>query len=179
MTGVFDRPPVKVPEPEGSDAKEVYAFFGLCAYFAQVLERGLINLAVILNARGITSVTRRAVEDAFDRAEHRTLGQLIADVRRKVDVPPDLESALNRALDDRNFLMHRFFAVHDTDFASTAGRRAMIAELAELTRGFQQTDGGVESMTLPLWAKIGITKEVLEREFQRMFADAEASDGSS
>lgn len=40
MTSEFDRPPPYVPEPEGTDMKEVYAFYGLCSYSAQVLERG-------------------------------------------------------------------------------------------------------------------------------------------
>lgn len=179
MTNAYDSPPPDVPEPETNDEKEVFAFFGLCSYSAQVLEGGLINLAVILHARGLSAVTREAVEQAFDRAERQTLGQLIADVRRKVDVPLDIESALNRTLDDRNYLAHRFFTTHDVDFRSATGRRAMIWELRDMTVSFQETNHVVEAMTLPLWARIGITKDLLERELKRMSEEAEAQDSSS
>jgi hypothetical protein len=39
----------EVPEPESDEAKEVYAFFGLAAYWAQVLEREAIHFAVAVH----------------------------------------------------------------------------------------------------------------------------------
>ena len=57
-------------------------------------------------------------------------------------------------------------------------RRAMITELRDMTLRFQQTDRAVETMNLPLWPKIGITKDVLERELERMSAEAEAQEVS-
>ena len=46
-----------VPEPDGDDTKEVYAFFGLAAYSGQVLERGLLNLATIMRLRATGAAT--------------------------------------------------------------------------------------------------------------------------
>lgn len=48
---------LEVPVPDYDDPKEVYAFFGLTFYWAQVLEQGLVNLAVALQAKGIPGVT--------------------------------------------------------------------------------------------------------------------------
>jgi hypothetical protein len=126
-----ERPPV--PEPEGADEKEVYAFFGLCSYYGQVLERGVINLAVVLQARGLTQVTGDDVVRAFSELENRTLGQLVRDVRCQIALSEDLEAALKDAVRDRNYLAHRFFANHDVDFCTSRGRHAMIAELRDLT----------------------------------------------
>ncbi len=73
----FDEEPAEVPMPEGSGIKEVYAFFGLCAYQAQVLERGVINLAVGLHAKRLSSIAPEAVEPMFDRAEQKNAGSTL------------------------------------------------------------------------------------------------------
>jgi len=151
-----------VPEVEGTDEKEVYAFFGLCSYYGQILEQGVINLAVVLRARGLTRVTGQDVVRLFDDFEQRTVGQLVRDVRQQVDFSQDLENALRVAVRDRNYLAHGFFSRHVVDFCSNPGRLAMIRELRELTVRFQTTDRMLDSVTLPLWERLGMTQEILE-----------------
>jgi hypothetical protein len=168
-----------IPEPEGTDPKEVFAFFGLCAYYGQVLERGLVNLATILHARGLTRVTRQDVLDAFDREERKTMGTLIKDLKSKVTVPSSLEAKLKAAVSDRNYLAHRFFVVHDVDILSSPGRRDMIAELRDMATRFQWADSDLESITLPLWERLGLTQERLEEELASMNAEANARETSS
>ncbi len=58
-----------MPEPNLDDPKEVYAHFGLAVYRAQVMEEGLINLAVALSA------------DGEDRSHTRVRGRVIRKVR--------------------------------------------------------------------------------------------------
>lgn len=179
MTTKFDRPRPEIPDPEGTDVKEVYAFFGLCSYYGQVLERGLINLAVVLNVRGATHVTGDDVVAAFERIEVKTLGQLIGDVRRMVPIPDELGAALSTALHDRNCLAHRFFTIRDVDFCSNPGRRNMIEELRDMTARFQATDRLLDSITLPLWEKLGFTQAMMESEVRKMLSEADARESSS
>jgi len=164
------------PQPENFDEKEVYAFYGRCAFYAQVLEQGLTNLTTILHTRGLTRVTREALEKAFDRLEFFTCGRLIADVRKKIDVSPAIEANLKEALKNRNYLTHRFFSSHDINFACHSGRKIMIEELREMTTRFQQVDDAVEAINLPLWEKIGITQERIEAEIQKMNSEARSRD---
>lgn len=166
----------QIPQPENFDAKEVYAFFGLGAFYAQVLEQGLINLATILHTRGLTRVTREAIEKAFDRFGFFTLGSLIEDVRKKIEVPLTFESDLKLALKNRNYLTHRFFSFHDIDFTCHSGRKIMIEELREITKCFQLVDDAVEAINLPLWKKIGVTREMIEAELEKMDNEARNRD---
>lgn len=167
-----------IPKPEDTVPKEVYAFFGLCAYYAQVLEQGMVNLAVGLHARGLTVLTGPAVSAAFDRADRQTLGQLLRDVQRRVEIPHDMEAALNQALSDRNFLVHRFFVTHDVDFCSDVGRQEMIDELRAMTRRFQETDRRVDALWIPLRKTLGFTQKLMEAELDRMYDEARQRDGS-
>jgi hypothetical protein len=167
-----DMEPREVPHPEGSDPKEVFAFFGLCSYCLQVLEQGLINLAVALRIRGLTRLTDRDFVVLFEEMGRKTLGQLIGDVRRQIDVSSDLEDTLRGALHDRNYIAHQFFAIHDIDFASDRGRTAMINELRQITKRIQAIDRQLESVTHPLFERLGLTAEMVQKELVKMNAEA-------
>jgi hypothetical protein len=78
-----------LPEPEDFGCKEVYAFFGLAAYWAQVLERGVINLAVGLEIGKSSNVTRQLVDELFARFDVRTLGRLLRAVQDDISVGSD------------------------------------------------------------------------------------------
>lgn len=172
----FDKNSPEVPEPEDSDPKEVYAFFGLCAFHAQVLEQGLINLVVGLKTRGLTQITEVDIIKAFDRMQRKTLGILLNDIRKRIDVPREIDDALSTALEDRNYLIHRFFVHHDVDFLSIPGCIDMIEELRKIDFRFQETDRLVDSITLPLWADLGITQEIIESEIETLMHDADLND---
>ncbi len=52
----------------------------------------------------------------------------------------------------------------------------MIRELRAMTLRLQRTDRDLDEVTLPLWASLGVTKDMLSQEFARMMAQAEAQD---
>lgn len=176
MTLFPDRQIPEIPEPQESDVKEVFAFFGLCVFNAQVLEQGLTNLAVGLRARGVSRLTNKDFDDLFDKIGRKTLGWLIGDVRRYINVSSELEDALAEALRDRNYVTHRFFVVHDIDFMSERGRMHMIDELRQITRRIQSVDREIESLTHSLWEQLGLTADIVQKELERMKAEAKRED---
>src|SRR5437870_5100015 len=101
--------PPPTPESEGSEAKEVFAFFGLAAYHAQVLEQELILFALILHLSGRTGITQAKVEALFESLSVRTFGQLLREARTLTPIPVDLDDRLTEALRRRNDLTHDFF----------------------------------------------------------------------
>jgi hypothetical protein len=176
---MLKRNPPEVPPAEGSEPKEVFAFFGLCAYQAQVLEHGLLNLLVPLRLRGLTRLSSDDVQKAFVANERKTLGQLINDVACQVPFPADLATRLKEALGKRNHLIHGFFATHNIDFMSAAGRSDMIKKLRTTTLELQAVDRELEPITSSLWQRLGMTDEILEKALREMLAEANAREGSS
>jgi len=62
---------------------------------------------------------------------------------------------------------------HDIDFMSERGRALMITELIGITDRFQRIDGLLEkSITIPLWRRLGITQDVMQRELSKMKDEA-------
>jgi len=161
-----------IPESDGYDPKEVFAFFGLTAYNAQVLEKGLVNLALGLHLSGRLPIKHPTFDELLSYLDHKTLGQILRLARQVVDIPATLEQQLQLALKQRNHLSHHFFAVHFEDFISEAGRREMIAELRSIAEHLQATDRLLDTVTLSLFHRLGLTGENLDAEFRRLESKA-------
>jgi hypothetical protein len=179
MTLLYQRKELEIPEPEGSEAKEVFAFFGLCSYNSQVLERGLVNLAVGLKALGFTKLTEENLDSLFERTMRKTLGQLIADVRPHVNVSKELENEIMETLNDRNYIIHRFFAEHDISFMSDHGRSNMINELRSILKRIRKIDHELELIAHSLWRRLGLTEEIFQKGLDEMSAEAKQLDKPS
>ncbi len=119
----------EIPDPEYDDPNELYAFFGLTFYRVQVLEQGVVNLAVALNVRGKGSVSVGDVLRLYEDYGGRTFGKVLHAVKQLTTIPHSLEADLKKALDYRNYLAHAFFVRHSEDALSEKGRHAMINEL--------------------------------------------------
>ena len=158
-----------VPVAEGTDVKEVYAFYGLAAYAAQVLEKGLANLAVALSTDGV-SITRTHFDALFDRFDPRAFEQLVNVASARVAISAPAQQLLAEALARRNHLSHQFFADHAAAFTTEQGRARMIEELRDLVDLLQRADAEVERLCLPLMVKHGMTEDRIRQLTEEMLA---------
>ena len=108
----------EIPEPDDFSEKETFAFFGLAAYSAQVLEKDLVNLLLVFDAVGL-KIARKQVEELFSDYDSKTIGQLLSAARKKcIPMPPKTSELLSEAQRKRNYLNHDFFADHAGHFIS-------------------------------------------------------------
>jgi hypothetical protein len=177
MTNLSDIETLVIPEPDNFDAKEVFTFFGLCSYYCQILEQGLVNLAVALRIGGHSNLTSLNIDASFEDKRKKTLGQLFNEISKYITISKKLENSLILAVSDRNYIAHSFFVVHDIGFCSENGRKKMIEELRKITFRVQSADNELEkTITNPLWQRFGITTEAIEKELLVMKAEAQAMD---
>jgi hypothetical protein len=167
--------PSDSPEPDGHP-NEVFAYYGLSCYYAQVLEQELFLFAAMLHLSDNASLATLEIETLFDQLEGRTFGQLIHAARQLTEVPADLEGDLDFALRQRNELVHRFFAEHSEDLLSSTGRSEMITLLREAISNFKRVDLAVTALREPLSARLGITVEAAQNELDRMLKRAASRD---
>ena len=168
---------LEIPTPDFDDPKEVYAFFGLAMYNANLVESCLINLAVALNLDQVKAITQEVFEAAFGEMEAKTLGQLLRATRKFAAVPSNLEPILNEALDKRNFLAHRFFRANAEEIIHASGKRAMIEELSSMIELFMQADALLTPVYMSLWEKYGVTEEFIQSELERAYVETEQRHG--
>jgi hypothetical protein len=168
----------EIPEPENSSEKEVFAFFGLASYYAQVVEQAVIHFAIVLKSSGKTRITGQDIDSLFERFEKQPMGPLLKEARKLGPIPAELDNQLSSMLQRRNHLIHRFFSEHSEDFMSDAGRSAMIAELRITILQFQETDTALDRIVLPLLAKSGISADMIESAYREMLGRAQSRDGT-
>jgi hypothetical protein len=162
-----------VPIPDFGDPKEVYAFFGLAVYAANLLESSFINWTVALRLGTISGATRHDFDTAFSHFESRTLGQLLKATHVLTEVPADANIVLNKSLSDRNRLVHHFFRDHAANAMHPAGLRVMIAELSSMIETFNHADALVTPIYQSLWERFGVDEAMIELELAKLIGETE------
>lgn len=165
-----------IPEPDGDEPKEVFAFFGLASYAAQVLEAELVNLIVATHLVEDIPDNADDIEALFSKHFTLTLGRLLRIASTRASLPAESEALISKALEARNRLAHRFFGDHSENFMSAAGRRDMLLELREMTILFRLADAASEQISGRLFESLGVAWNVVRRELSIMKARAEARD---
>lgn len=153
--------------PDYDDPKERWAFFGLAFYRANVLERGIVNLAVGLHSRGIPGVSRNQVDALYDSFNSKTFGQLLRVAKQQFNFSQDLADELSRSLELRNYFAHSFFVSHDIDLLSEQGKRKMIDELVSIAKFLKQVDRKVDPIWMSAWEHLGVTKDWVAKQMDR------------
>ncbi len=161
----------EIPEPDYEDPKEVYAFFGLAFYMAQVLEQGVANLAVALHAKGVSPVTAGDIKILYERFDKQTFGQVLRAAQKVVFIDGDLVTDLEQALIKRNYLAHAFFVEHDANHMSQKGRVLMINELTQLISLFSDVDERFNRVWMEAWKALGVTEEWWQEQVKKRKAD--------
>ncbi len=97
-----------LPVPDYNDPKEIYAFFGLAIYYAQLLEHSLLCLAVLLCFTGRGLLTQKECDSIGAMRTRRALGQLLKAMGHVVEVPKRIEERLSNLLGQRYYLTYQF-----------------------------------------------------------------------
>lgn len=98
-----------IPPIESCCEKEVYAFFGLAAYCAQVFEHVALNLALVLRLPGINAVSQDLLDDLYNSLGKQILGRLFHAAKKEVEIPESDAAYIEEAVELRNILVHHFF----------------------------------------------------------------------
>ena len=164
---MITRREIEIPEPDNYSAKEVFTFFGLAAYQGQVLEKGLVNLILVFQARGLR-ITRPEIDALFYKLDRKTFGQLLNRARDIVPIPKNTDNLLGDALRKRNWLAHNFFADRAVEFSLEDGRAHMIRELQTMVRLFQQANEASYELQRDIMSEMGLDEEWIEKQARAM-----------
>ncbi len=123
------------PEAEAL-LRDVFTHYGHAAYWGQVLEDALIQALVFIARLKDRSLTEEQLQ-ALAQAEYKkkkTIGVLIKEVRTAIRATEPIEVIVDQALQQRNYLIHRFFRGREEQIRSIEGMRGMVDELKEIQK---------------------------------------------
>ena len=153
--------------PDYDDPKELWAYFGIAFYRANVLEQGVLNMAVGLLAKNAPGITRDQMNSLYDSLNSKTFGQVLGVARKYFEFSDELASDLASALEYRNYLAHGFFVRHDIDLLSESGKRKMIDELVKIASYIKQVDRQMDPIWMSAWEHLGVTREWIAEQMNR------------
>jgi len=153
-------------DSRSAEVREVYAYFGLVMYSAQCLERELsLVLTVAFKPR---PRTRPDFDELLERRYRKTLGALVAELRKAEKGDAELEGDLVAALEKRNWLAHHYFWDRAGKFMTSNGRYSMMEELKLINDEFSALDKRLSQVTTRWRKKVGITDEIIDAEMRKL-----------
>lgn len=159
-------------DDESYHNREVYAYFGLAVYYAQVLEHGVVNLLTLAKIFPDFTATREMFEPVMEQYFTQVFGKLAKAVVPHVGEDAELLGDLKRAVGVRNDLVHRYWRQKIGLTQTARGRNRMISELRDIIQMFVDVDERLTPVTLKYAAVRGVTMndiEALAEEQKREF----------
>lgn len=158
---------------EAQQRREVFARFGLAMYHSQCLEHQLgLMLASMFN-RQFLEVPPEDRDAFYDRKLSKTLGQMVRALKNTISVPPTLEDRLNKAVDFRNWLAHRYFRERAREILSLREREHMISELQGQADFLQALDKEFTEIMEKWMERLGVSTEDIHEEMRIFLREKE------
>lgn len=150
-------------DDEDYQVRELFAQFGLAAYTAQTLEKGLVNIATIAEGNDNPRTTQRDYDAIFESTNRKTMGGVLKALKPYLNDDTALIGDLELGLATRNRLAHSFFWEHAADFMNVSGRERMLAELHLATEELRALDARLAPVIDRLLAARGIGQELKQQ----------------
>ena len=145
---------LRMLESEEGQLNAVFACFGSAVQHAQLFEQSLTRFLMMYNKISSDSVS---VEDI---GRKMTMGKLLSRVRKYIVFTDDaIEERFSTAVDQRNYLSHRFFLECSSALESTEGRLQLIYYLTRVERILDRSRVTVNSMRIAMCRTLGIEDE--------------------
>ena len=160
------------PEPSPT---QIYAAYGKALYLAQSMEMGM-RIFYWLDTTLPNTPPGKAPRVDFNQeplpdANINSLGGFIRQFRKElmeegtVDVQTRaIMRKLEHAVEERNWLVHYFWAEHSFDFENAEGQAHMLAELQELLASFLYHDRLIRHMVQLILTNYGLQAEQITAE---------------
>jgi hypothetical protein len=121
-----------------STPNDLYAEFGRAAEKAQVLEVEAGNVALAYHAlrigmkQSVDDTLRAELQAVMDDVNRKTLGTVLNQIKSIMGFDDAILTAIDDALERRNYLMHKFFRNHNFAIFHADGIDSMIVELKQI-----------------------------------------------
>lgn len=148
----------------------VYAYFGLAIYFGQCLEETfsiMLWTDRIFKKKVKTNAEVNEIIDAIESSK-KTMGGFINEVKQSYNLTSSIVDQLDKVLNVRNYLAHKYFKLHIDKFHSSVGQLEMIKYFCEFIDDSKQLDNQLKEYYIKYTNKLGLTEERIEQLITKM-----------
>lgn len=155
--------------------KLIYAQFGLAVYFSQCLEE---TFSIMLSTDRVIKKkikTNKEVNDIVDAIENskKTMGVFIKEIKQSYNLPVQIKNELEVVLNQRNYIVHKFFKLEIQKVYSETGQKEIIKYFSDFIDRAIEIDEKLNVYYSSHMDKLGLTEERIEKLMQEI-QDSEA-----
>jgi hypothetical protein len=145
--------------------KTVYAYFGSAIYYGQCLEEIITIMIwadkIVKNEVSSTKEINKII-DTIEKGRN-TLGDLIFELKKNFKLSSALYINLEKILNSRNYLTHKYFKLNINKFYSELGHLEMLEYFCDFIVDSQKLSRELEKFTITFREKYGLTEEKLNQ----------------
>jgi hypothetical protein len=154
--------------------KELFAWYGAAMYAAQLFEVELVTLLLAMQRLGDPEVTLGKLDRMDDVLSRKTLGFLLAELKKRTRMNSEFEQLLSSYRDKRNYLTHRFFYENGQKMMSTEGIEELTTELQDIEHQLREADAIAVKMSENARSASGIPVEEFQTYIDRLMESEDA-----
>ena len=132
----------------------VFAELGRAVFVCQCFEHSLVALHCLVSHEQ-QPPDGSAFQAAVERFSRLPLGTLLAELRKRVEVPSDVDEYLSTGIQMRNKVIHRFADEYVQRLFEPKGRLEVVQELAAIKQQLTERDNLIHELIDPLLNRHG------------------------
>ena len=157
-------------EDDSGRHRLVYAYFGLAIYSGQCLEETfsiMLWTDRIFKKKVKTNAEVNEIIDAIENSK-KTMGNFINEVKQSYNLSTSIVDQLDKILDARNYLAHKYFKLHIAKFYSEIGQLEMIKYFCDFVDDSKELDKQLKAYYKNYTDKLGLTEDRIEQLMAEM-----------
>ena len=151
-----------------ADLEPLMLELGKAVFICQSLEESLCFLHSQMTHEE-TDGEHGAFQASWDFHSSKTLGQTLNALRKRIEIPDDMNEYLEQGVKTRNAIVHGFVTKNMARLMDPKGRLEVEAELSSLKVEVKKRDIVVNKLLDALFAKYGFTNEDLKRSAGELY----------
>ena len=147
---------------ENEQSKEIYAQFGLCVYWFQVLEHQLIDMILLSAKQNNLMLSSTDFDNLFYSYSDKSMGALKKKVFELYNLSRDDIDEINCIQTKRNYYVHNYFKNHSEDLFDINKRKKILDEFINTIEQIKIVDKKLEDLCVNSLNNVGITQDILD-----------------
>jgi len=151
--------------------KTMFANYGLTAVAALALEKSIMLLIAAIDNIGKGNLPKDMLHQYLQQYRKRPLGALIKELENRINLSPDLKSDLQRALNDRNMIIHHFFIDEYETMLLNEGPNRLSDQLRPIRDSFVAVQFKIDDLLGRVSGELNKTRNEMDQDIRELLIE--------
>lgn len=153
---IYTTKSLEMLESEEGQLNAVFACYGSAAQHGQIFEEALSDLLLAYNRLVKKPLSLDDLRSVESKLHKMTMGALLKELQKHIEIEAEwVSDLLNIALNNRNFLIHKYFLKRQAKFRTEAGRLEMLRELLSIQGAIEKATSITNGVRIALCEALG------------------------